>query len=136
MNSTLSNEELQLIQMLEQSTGAQALDVLREEDCVTFIVKNGDLGRAIGKDGANIARLKKNLGKNVELVEYSEERKTFLENLFKPVRIQEFRLEDGGMIIRVDGKDKGLAIGRGGSRIKRARELMKRHFGIQDLKIV
>ncbi|MFH0923061.1 MAG: NusA-like transcription termination signal-binding factor [Candidatus Micrarchaeota archaeon] len=136
MNSTLSNEELQLIQILEQNTGAQALDVMNEEDCVTFIVKNGDLGRAIGKDGANITRLKKNMGKNVELVEYSEERKTFLENLFKPAKIQEFRFEENGMILRVDTKDKGLAIGRGGSRIKRARELMKRHFGIQELKIV
>lgn len=136
---TLSNEDLQAINMLEQATGAKAIDVMMAEDAVYFVVEKGDVGKAIGKQGANIEKLRKVFGRNVELTENADTPSEFIANLFKPAVLKEVKENerDGRRTVHitVEDKDKGLAIGRGGSRIKKARLLCKRKFGIDDVKI-
>ena len=137
----LSAEQLQLISLLERDTGAQALDVLDSQDAVVFLVKQGDLGKAIGKNGLNLHKLERMLSKRVEFVEFNDNLDGFLGNLFKPVQIHDVQKNtalDGGqsIVLKVDFQNKGLAIGKGGSKINRARELVKRHFGVSELKIM
>ncbi|MFH1056453.1 MAG: NusA-like transcription termination signal-binding factor [Candidatus Micrarchaeota archaeon] len=136
----LSSEQLQLISMLEQNSGVQAVDALAAPESIVFVVKQGDLGRAIGKNASNLERLERKFGRRVEFVEFDSDLNGFLKNLFKPVALEnvEFNENAGGqtVVLKVDFKNKGLAIGRGGSKINRARELVKRHFGIAELKIL
>ncbi len=122
--------------MLEAQTGAQAFDVLLTPESMIFVVKPGDLGKAIGKNGANLARLERMASRRVELVELSDTLEGFLANLFKPARIEKIQANGTSVIVKVDANDKGLAIGRGGSKINRARELVKRHFGVDELKVM
>lgn len=139
MPALLTNAELESIGILASRTGATATDVVLSDDSVIFVVGKGDLGKAIGKNGSNIARLKSAFGRNVEIVEAAEGVKEFLANIFRPARVVEVREENQGgkrvAFVSVDAKDKGLAIGRGGERIKKARVLAKRRFGIDDVKI-
>ena len=137
----ISAEQLQLISLLERETGAQAMDVLGSPESVVFLVKQGDLGKAIGKNGTSLQKLSRKMGKRVEFVEFNESLDGFLGNLFKPVQIHEIQKNsalDGGqsIVLKVDFQNKGLAIGKGGSKINRARELAKRHFGVSELKIM
>jgi len=137
----LTAEQLQLISWLEQNSGVQPLDAVDSPESVVFVVRQGDLGKAIGKDGLMLHKLEKKIGKRVEFVEYNESLEGFLGNLFKPVAIEQVQMSaaaNGGqaIMLKVDFKNKGLAIGKGGSKIKRARELAKRHFAIEDLKIM
>ena len=137
----ISAEQLQLISLLERETGAQAMDVLDSPESVVFLVKQGDLGKAIGKNGISLQTLSRKMGKRVEFVEFNESLDGFLGNLFKPVQIHEIQKNsalDGGqsIVLKVDFQNKGLAIGKGGSKINRARELAKRHFGVSELKIM
>ncbi|NUN11811.1 NusA-like transcription termination signal-binding factor [Candidatus Micrarchaeota archaeon] len=138
MTSVISNEELQLINLLEDSTGAKALDVVNNDDGVIFVVTQGELGKAIGKQGVNIQKLKKQFGKPVEMIEFSPELEVFLKNLFKPVAVEEIDSKEENKIvhIKVDAENKGLAIGRNGSKIKKARLLLKRLFNVDDFKIL
>jgi len=126
--------------MLEQDAGVQALDVLVDSENLVFVVKSEDLGRAIGKNASNIARMERKFGRKVDFVEYSENLDGFLKNLFKPVKLESIQLSEnaGGQsaVLRVDSQNKGLAIGKGGSKINRARELAKRHFGVVELKLL
>ncbi|MBI3587923.1 NusA-like transcription termination signal-binding factor [Candidatus Micrarchaeota archaeon] len=140
MPVTLSNEDLQAINLLERSTGARATDVVFGEGSVIFVVAKGDLGRAIGKGGASITKLERAFDKAVEVVEDDGTMQGFLANLFRPVALSEVR-ESGSperrtVTVAVNPADKGRAIGRGGERIKKARMLLKRKFGIEDVKIV
>ncbi|MFH1779894.1 MAG: NusA-like transcription termination signal-binding factor [Candidatus Micrarchaeota archaeon] len=138
MSSIISNEELQLINLLEEKTGASAKDVVNDADGVIFVVNPGELGKAIGKQGVNIHKLKGMLGKPVEITEYADELKSFLSNLFKPVAVEDVSVQSDGKIvhIKVDSENKGLAIGRNGSKIKKARLLLKRLFNIEEFKIL
>ncbi|MBI5229284.1 NusA-like transcription termination signal-binding factor [Candidatus Micrarchaeota archaeon] len=136
----LSNEEIQMINLLELNTGARANDVVLTDGAVVFIVQEGDLGKAIGKKGSNILRLKKILDRGVEVVEDSSNLKQFLKNIFYPVEIKEITTNEAddvkSITLQVDPENKGLAIGRGGEKIERARILVKRHFGYGKLRIL
>jgi len=138
---TLSNEDLQMIALLERQTGARANDVVLAEDSVIFVVQAGDLGRAIGKAGANIAKLRHRFGgKQIDVFEYSDDAAQFLKNVFHPVEVRSVeQVEAGGrkvFHVSVDLKNKGLAIGKAGSKIKKARMLAKRYFQADDVKIL
>jgi len=137
---TLSNEEIQAMNLLETRTGARAEDVVFTKDAVVYMVQKGDLGKAIGRNGANIEGLKRALARHVELVESSDSLDGLLANVFHPVRVNEVRVEDRGgrkiAMAKVDPKNKGLAIGRGGEKINVARLLAKRCFGCDDVRII
>ncbi len=136
----ISNDELYLLGVLERVTGAKANDVVQQDDGVVFVVAPGELGRAIGKQGVNIKRLREVLDKKVDIVEYDADVNAFLGRLFLPAAITGISETDvmGRKIlqVRVDPEKKGLAIGKGGEKIKRARVLCNRLFGVDDVKVL
>ncbi len=137
---TLTNEDLEMMKVLEQNTGSHAHDVVMNGDKIIFVIKTGELGKAIGKQGANIQKLRDAFKKPVEVVEWSEERDKFIANLFFPVAvttITEGQTPDGKpmLVLEVDPANKGLAIGKQGEKIKRARLLMQRLYDLADVKI-
>jgi N utilization substance protein A len=92
------------------------------------------MGLAIGKKGENIKRLQNVLGKRVEMVEYSEDRDEFVTNIFKPAEVDRVEQDDatGQLNIYVKRKsDLGIAIGKGGCNIEKARLLARRFFGLE-----
>jgi len=131
----LSNEDFQLLGILDSRTGARAIDVLNAESLV-FLLEKGELGKAIGKGGANLERLRHVFGKNVEFVEYSSELSEFVKNLFKPAEVLGVDKRGNELAVKVDAAKKGLAIGRGGEKIKRAKLLLNKYFGIENLKVL
>ena len=59
-----------------------------------------------------------NKKKNIEIIEYAENIQEFIKNAFMPARIMEVRLLDKVdktkmAIVKVEERDKGLAIGKG-----------------------
>ncbi|NYZ75064.1 NusA-like transcription termination signal-binding factor [Candidatus Micrarchaeota archaeon] len=136
---TLSLEDIQLMNFIETSTGAKANDLVREDDTLIIVVQKGDLGKAIGKGGANAQKLKQKIGKEIAVIEDADDPKTFVANALAPAVLRSVDIsEEGGRkvaVVSVDAKNKGSAIGRGGEKIKRARILMQRKFGFDDVKI-
>ena len=156
---TLTNDEIKCISIFESLTGATAKDCLLEEGRVVFVVRPGDMGKAIGKGGAAIMRVRQAFRKSVEVFENAETLKGFVRNLFPGVRITKLDVKEGpgpgrsgerqvhsaegrigttgsGMSrkivqIKVDDRDRGAVIGRGGERIKLARRLLERHHGAE-----
>jgi N utilization substance protein A len=129
-----------MINVLESRTGAHARDVVFTEDSIIFVVGKDELGRVIGKKGSTIAGLRQLLGRNIEVFESADTVKSFLSNFFAPTGIKELKEEnnDGKTVITlsVDPQGKGLAIGRHGEKIKKARMLAKRLYNIDEIKIV
>lgn len=126
--------------MLEKSTGALARDAVFTDSTIIFVVKQGDLGRVIGKQGKNIQKLKRLFSREIQVVEEASELRHFVSNLFAPAQVQEVKENsaDGKKVlfVKVDPKSKGLAIGSRGEKINRARLLLKRHYGVDEVKIV
>ena len=137
---TFNTETMQYIALFENLTGAHAKDCLilnGEEGRLIFVVKSGDMGMAIGRNGSNINRVKQQIGKSVEVVEHSEDPKEFLKNLFQPAQVRGIAMSKKGdrqiAIVDVANKDKGLAIGKNGRNINKVKALAQRHFKIDDV---
>jgi len=142
MRLRLGADEIRYIGLFESITGATVKDCLVEEndDNIVFVVKEGEMGLAIGKKGANLAKVKEMINKGIDIVEYSEDPTRFLENLMKPAKIVNinYKDKDGKNVasIEVNKNDRGIAIGRSGKNIKRAKALLKRHQAIDDVMIM
>jgi len=136
---TLSLEDIQLINFIEMSTGAKANDLVRDENALIIVVQKGELGKAIGKAGANVQKLRQKTGKEIVVIEDSDDAKAFLANALAPAVLRNVAVSENGgkkvAIVDVDSKNRGGAIGRGGEKIKRARLLLQRKFGFDDVKL-
>jgi N utilization substance protein A len=135
----LTAEGIRYIALFEGLTGAVARDcfVDNENDRVIFVVKKGDMGLAIGKNGNNINKVKKSIGKHVEIVEYSSDIDEFVANTLQPVSVKKVQVvskENKKLAyVEVMSKDRGIAIGKNGRNIYKAKVLASRHHGLEDV---
>ena len=112
----LTTEGIRYIALFESLTGGMARDCVvdAENERIIFVIKKGDMGAAIGRKGSNINRVKKSVGKQIEIVEYSDDVKEFLENLFQPAAIKNVVVVNKNdkrlAYVEVANKDKGIAI--------------------------
>ncbi len=139
MTVKLDTEGIRCIGIFEQITGAGARDCIVDyaANKVILVVKKGDMGLAIGKDGSNINKVKKMLRRDVEVIEHSPDIKEFVEYLFRPVHVKNVELQtrdDKSLVyVEIPRKDKGIAIGKNGEKIKKVKLLLKRNHDIEDV---
>lgn len=133
---------MRFIALLENLTGAIAKDcVLEPEDNrIIFVIRPGDMGLAIGKNGTNIERTRKVIGRPVEIVEYADTAEEFLKNIVAPAKVRGIKISknsEGNTVaqVTVDPHDKGMAIGKNGKNVVKTRLLMKRHFDLENVVI-
>ena len=133
MERSIGFKERRYIEELRILTKSTALDCLMDErfDRIIYVIRPGDMGLAIGKKGENIKRMQKVLGKKIEMVEYSENPDEFIANMFRPAILSTVRRDEAGRvsIILQKRSDLGIAIGKGGANVEKARLLFRRFFG-------
>lgn len=139
----LTSEELGLMSMFQNISGATAKDCVIDPkvERVIFVVNRGEMGLAIGKSGETIKKVQKAIGKQIELVEWSDDAKQFVLNSLNPQYVTDIRLterSDGSKIVTVvvDEKKKGAVLGKGGRNAEKARLLARRYFSIETIHIV
>jgi N utilization substance protein A len=135
-----TTNEIRYIALFESMTGAMVKDCIVDDENgkVTFLVKKGDMGLAIGKKGSTVAKVQKTLDKGVEVIEHSNDPVEFIKNLMAPAKVRSIRIlqkENGEKIatVETDPKNKRIAIGRGGQNIERARLLARRQHNISNI---
>jgi len=138
----LTSREMRYIALFESITGAGVKDCVIDDELnrIIFVVKEGDIGAAIGKGGKNIRLLERMTGKKHEIIEHSDNPVQFIKNALKPARVNEVRITErpNGKVIAVvsvNPRDKGVAIGKNGRNAERIRFLAKRYFQIQNVSI-
>jgi transcription termination/antitermination protein NusA len=138
----LTTKEMRYIALFESITSATVRDCIvdDEQNRIIFVVKEGDIGVAIGKGGKNIHMLERMTGKKHEIIEHSTNPQQFIRNALKPAHVNEIRITerpDGKSIavVSVSPRDKGVAIGKNGRNAERIRLLAKRYFQIQNVSI-
>jgi N utilization substance protein A len=137
-----TSTEMRYIALFESVTGASVKDCIidEEQERVIFVVSEGQVGVAIGRGGRNIRTLERMTGKKHEIIEYSEDPAQFIKNALKPAMVKEVRITerpDGKsiVVVNVNPRDKGVAIGKNGRNAERLRFLAKRYFQIQNVSI-
>jgi len=128
----ISSEDLSYFSIFEKITGVMPLDYLNTESMLLFLVDATELGKAIGKKGFNIEKLKSALRKKVIIIANSNELEPFVRNLFSNIGIISIEVNnimgEQAVVLTVEEKDRGIAIGKDGERIKAAKLLLKRKF--------
>jgi len=136
---TLTEDCMRLISEFESLTGAGSRDCVIDErnSRIIFVVNPGEMGLAIGKKGASIKKASDAMGKRIEVVEYSDSAEQFVKNCFLPAQVLDVEFEDSerGPVAHVEVReeDRGIAIGKEGKNIFKAKKLSMRQHDIQDV---
>lgn len=140
MSIKFTANEIRYIALFENMTGAMVKDCIIDDEHgkVTFVVKNGDMGLAIGKGGSTVSKVQRAVDKGIEIVELSDDPIQFIKNLLSPAEVQGVKVlkkESGEKIATVtaDNTNKRIAIGKNGVNIERAKLIAKRQHNINNI---
>ena len=138
----LSMDDMALIAKFEQITGAAAIDVIRDDEGerIIIVVRPKQLGKAIGRGGVNVKAASDAFGRAVDVVEIADTPEAFVKSALAPARVEDVKIiehRDGTKVVSVtvNSEDRGLAIGRDGRNVARARILVRRHFDLNNVVI-
>jgi len=136
---TFTEETLRYISLFEKITKARVRDCMETEEKLVYVVDPGQANRAVGKAGENVIKLKNTTGKNIQIVEFSDDAEMFIKNVFYNYGPEKVEIETRGNIVHatvtVDPAVKGRAIGKNGKNLKIARDLVNRHHNVQSISV-
>ena len=129
MERNIGFKERRYIEELRILTKSTALDcVIDERFCrVIYVVKIGDMGLAIGKKEKISGECKMFLENGLRWLSTADSMNEFVTNIFRPAEIDHIQKKNGESQIDVFLKrknDLGIAIGKGGCNIEKARILL------------
>ena len=138
MKTKYDVETLQIMTLFEKITRAKLKDCFENKDKMMFIVQQGELGKALGKDRTNIEKLTKSLNRNIKIVEFNPDVLSFTKNLMHPLRMLNIEIDEE-KIITIKGPDtktKGLMIGAKAQNLRNYEAIVQKYFNeIKEIKV-
>jgi N utilization substance protein A len=136
----LNIDEMKTMNVFENITRISPKDCIIDKklDRIIFLVSRGSVGNAIGRGGIHIKKLKTSLGRDIEIIEDDEQPERFIKNALSPATIEKVvvvkrKNKPDLAFVTVKRGERGLAIGKEGRNIERARVLARRHFNIDNV---
>ncbi len=133
MELKLSTENIRTIALFEKVTKVHAKDCISTGNSIYFLVDSKKMGVAIGKNGSNIRELRRISGKQVKIFGYSPDMETFVRNVVPDLKTIE--RNGNSVMISVPGESKLTVIGKSGENINAIRDMLKRHFGVENFRL-
>ncbi len=139
MPVTLDTETIRLVTLFENLTGAGVRDCIVDDGnkIVYFVITEGEVGKAIGKNGSIVKKTENLLKKDIKLFEFSDNLEKFVRNLIPQINSVKIHNDNGKNMVEiwVDKTNKAAVIGRDGRNLKIYKELLQRHHGINELMV-
>ena len=147
-NIKIDRSSMELISLFNNISGAIIKDCMvfkspeNYGEVIIFLVKKQDVGKAIGKNGENVKDLMAKLQKKIDVIPFSENLEEFIQFILNTSKnavkvqsneIRENKNQKRTVIITVRPQDRGKAIGKDGSMIKKIKELVLRHFQVDNV---
>lgn len=136
MTVTLDTDTIRLITLFENVTGTSVKDCVSDENCIYFVVDEGKVGLAIGKNGSNVKRMENAINKNIKIFEFSSNTSTFVKNLIPSATEIKIRndTDDQTLVeVKVDKGKRAVVIGRERKNLNLYKNLLQRNCKITDL---
>lgn len=134
----LTSNEIFYLNALNSVSGANARDCVVVGNSIAFLVRKGEIGRAIGKKAESAKALGKRLGLNVEILEYAKDASEFIKKALHNIKIDEVKIVDRNgkqfALLVADSENKRKLLNSSG-RIKRIKALAQRDYKIEDVKV-
>lgn len=137
MTQTFDTETIRLITLFENVTGATVKDCIFNGNTIYYVIDEGKVGIAIGKNGASVKHAEKLVGKTIKLFEFSNDIIKFVKNLVPEASEVKIRNGDEGAVveIHVEKKNRAVVIGRDGKNLKLFKELLQRNHKVNELHV-
>jgi N utilization substance protein A len=147
-NIKIDRNSMELISLFNNISGAIIKDCIVYEspenhsEIIIFLVKKEDVGKAIGRAGEHVKDLMSKLQKKIDVIPYSEKIEQFIQYILNTsknsikvqnIEIKENKNEKKTVIISVRPQDRGKAIGKEGSMIRKIKMLVIRHFEVDNV---
>ena len=131
---------MKFISMFEHETHARIKDcfVDQKDQALVFVVEPGELGKAVGKQGAHVKRFEQKLRKKVRVIAFHPEKLQFIQNMIMPLRVRSIEETPDGVVI-IDGGDartRGLLIGRAAQNLRNLEENVRRYFKVKEIRVI
>lgn len=136
MHSAPDIKERRYTEELQRLTRISPIDCIIDDafERIIYLIAKGEMGIAIGRNGENIKRLQKSLGKRIEMVEEGASPAELIAHAMWPAEIARVECDGESRIAEIFLKNKGdmgFAIGKGGANIEKARLLCLRYYGLE-----
>ncbi len=136
---TFNEKTLRYISLFEETTGAKVKDCIDIPEKVIFLVNPGNIEKAIGKGGKNVTKVSNKIDRNVHIIEYSDDPKKLLKNIFYSYNVKNVELEEKNGVkhgtVEVAPENKARAIGKKGRNLSIARKIMMRHSDVSSVSV-
>ena len=147
-NIKIDRFSMELISLFNNISGAIIKDCLvfkspeNYGEIIIFLVKKQDVGKAIGKNGEHVKDLMSKLQKKIDVIPFSEKLEEFIQFILNTsknsIKVQNIEIKSSKnqkktVIITVRPQDRGKAIGKDGSMIRKIKELVLRHFDVDNV---
>lgn len=133
MKVTFDQKTIQTINLFHNLTGSNVVDCVNEEDCMYFVVAEGQYGLAVGKNGAKVKNAERVFKKAIKVFEYASNVGDFVRNLIPET--ENIEIKDRLIFARVKPQDRARVIGKAGKNVKIINKFLQRLFDIEELKV-
>jgi len=123
------------IKLFEKITRTELKDIIHKPDTLIYVVPLGQIGRAIGKKGANIRKLRDVTRKKIKIVEFHPIPELFIKNFISPLKPFSITRDKKVIKIEADRKTKALLIGKNQQNLMMLKKILQEYFGDLEIKI-
>lgn len=135
----LTNQEILYINALDSIAKVSAKNCFIDGDDIVFLVKEEDVGAAIGRNGQTIKKVRNQLKKNIEIIPLTSDSMSFIKKSFIKVKIEDIQevivKEKKYLNVKVDSENRSQ-IFRNMKKFKRVKEILKKIYGVENIKII
>ena len=139
MTKTLYTEDLlRIISLFDKITQAKLKDCFYLRDKIIFVVEEGEIGKALGKNKMHVTKLEQHLPKKFKIVEYKPDMLQFIINIMAPLKVIDIKEEDNIVTIKgPDEKTRGLMIGSKAQNLREYEKGVQKYFpNLREIKVM
>lgn len=132
------SDALRTMKLFGSVCGSKPVDYFEAEDSIIFITSPGQTGKAIGKSGVNIKRLRTALNKDVKVIENADTLENLISNYLFPIKPKKVEQNHSAVSITFSAsKERRAVLNNSQKELKKLKATVSRYYPkIKDIQIL